>query len=380
MAGYQQYSNTAWERTAHTTLVQHMTDVEETMLRNFPFFALLDSSGRIDYNESGSGFDWPVQNKLHAVQGNNGETPRSFQRRNLWTTAHLEFRGYHATDQMFRKEFLENRGPEAIVKVFDRMTERLEQSMKQALSTEVYADGNAVGNEDSWHGLETMFALNGTVNAGDGAQRAANAADIVGYPSGTYAGLSTELGNYGGSNVEGVWPNGKADPQYDFWSPIVVNYTSTHADMPASTNTFAAQGDEAMRYAIIQTQRNSSQDGQVDAVFLARNLYGAFLNLIDDKEQIHVMGGAQTPLRALGFKNVVYFDGIEVTWDTGIANGIGYGLNVQNISLKSMEDRLLAVEGPEYDIDDQSYKCVVSTLSNLKFKSPRNFFKLAPLA
>lgn len=380
MADYQQYSNTAWERTAHTTLVQHMRDVEEAMLRNYPLFALLDSGGRIEYNCSGSGFDWPVQYRLHHMEGNNGETPRNFQRKNLWKTAHLEYRGYQATDAMFKKEFLENRGTEAIVKVFDQMTNRIEQSMKQGLATEIYVDGNDTGNEDKWHGFESLFGLNGTVNASDGTQRTANAADIVGYPAGTYAGLSTELGNYGGSNVGGIWPNGKADSEYDFWSPIVVNYTSTHADMPSSTNTWVGQGDEAMRYAIIQTQRNSSMDGQVDVIFLARNLYGGFLNLIDNKEQIQVLGGAQTPLRALGFKNVVYFDGIEVTWDTGIANSIGYGMNIQNINLRSMESTLLAVEGPEYDIDDQSYKAVVGTLSNLKFKSPRNFFKLAALA
>ena len=113
---------------------------------------------------------------------------------------------------------------------------------------------------------------------------------------------------------------------------------------------------------------------------LARNLYSQFLNLIDDKEQIQVLGGAETPLRALGFKNVVMFDGVEVTYDTSIPTNTGYGLSVQNCELLGMDESLLRAEGPEYDIDDQSHKFVTSTLSNLKWKSPRNFVKWASLA
>jgi hypothetical protein len=45
-----------------------------------------------------------------------------------------------------------------------------------------------------------------------------------------------------------------------------------------------------------------------------------------------------------------------------------------------MDSSLLRSEGPEYDIHSQSFNAVVSTLSNLKFSSPRNFFKLAALA
>ena len=45
----------------------------------------------------------------------------------------------------------------------------------------------------------------------------------------------------------------------------------------------------------------------------------------------------------------------------------------------SMDDSLFRPEGPEYDLRQQSYIAVVSTLSNLKFTSPRNFWKIADL-
>ena len=102
------------------------------------------------------------------------------------------------------------------------------------------------------------------------------------------------------------------------------------------------------------------------------------LNIIDDKERIAISN--ETSLRALGFKQTVNFDGIEVSWEAGIESGVGYGLNYDNIELKSMDESLLRSEGPEYDIHSQAFVAAVSTLSNLKFSSPRNFFKLAALA
>ena len=376
---YKGFNPVAFARTSATTLAKHIREVEESMLRNFQLGALLESAGRINFNNSGEGFDWPVQYRLHKVEGNTGETQRNFARRNLWKTANLDFRGYQVTDTMYYREFRSNRGPEGIVKVFDNFVERLETSITEGLGGEYYVDGSATGNEQSWNGLESMFVLNGTVNSTSGAQRAANAADIVGYPNDTYAALSTVLGNYGGENESGqYWPDGIADPEYDFWSPLVVNYTSTHADLPGTTNTFAGQGDEAMRYAIINAQRNTSKNGQITNILLARDLYMALLNLIDDKERIAI--SSENSLRALGFKNVLNFDGIEVSWEAAIASGVGYGLNYDNMELKSMDDALLRSEGPEYDIHSQSFNAVVSTLSNMKLSSPRNFFKLAALA
>ena len=376
---YQGFNITAFARSSATTLAHHVKDVEEAMLRNFQIGALLESNGRVNFSNTGEGFDWPVQYRLHTVEGNTGETARNFVRRNLWQNPYLDIRGYQTTDSMYYKEFLSNKGPEGIVKVFDKFVERLETSMTQAFGGEYYVDGSASGNEQSWHGLESMFALNGTVTATSGAQRTANAADIVGYPNDSYAALSTVLGNYGGENESSqYWPDGIADGEFDFWSPLVVNYTTTHADLPSTTNTWAGQGDEAMRYAIINSQRNASKTGQITNILLARDLYMGLLNIIDDKERIAI--SSENSLRALGFKQTVNFDGIEVSWEAGIESGVGYGLNYDNIELKSMDESLLRSEGPEYDIHSQAFVAAVSTLSNLKFSSPRNFFKLAALA
>jgi hypothetical protein len=387
MAEYTGYSNTDWARSVATTIADHIREEESSWMKNFQLGALLESHGRITYNHGGRGFDWPVEYRAHTMEGNTGETARNFARRNKWKTAALPYRGYQVTDAIYKKELLENRGEAAVVKLWDDFLGRLEKSIKHGVATEFYVDGNATGNENAWHGFESMFQTNGTVTISSGAQRTANAADWVGYPNDSYATLSTVLGGSGGENSSGsYWPEGTCDPEFDFWSPLIVNYTSSA--FGGAADTWVAQGDEAMRFMIIHSQRNSSVDGQMTNIFLNRSRYFEFLNLIDGKEQINIT--SENELRALGFKNTVVFDGVTVSWETGVPNTsphedgtramAGYGFNFNNMELKCMEDTLFKSDDVEYDIDTQAFKAVVYTLSNLRFASPRNFGKLISLA
>jgi hypothetical protein len=375
----QGFSQTDWARAANTTLVKYFTDVEQTVLRNFAMGALLESQGRVTYNNGGRGWMWPIQYRLHDMTGNSGETPRNFTRTNLWKWANLEARGYQITDAITYKEYTENKSEQGIIKVFDGLTERMQQSMRQRLGPEYFVDGSAAGHETDWHGLESMYGVNGTVNSTDGTQRAANAADFVGYPSDTYAGISTVLGNYGGANETGeVWPLGIADPEFDFYSPLVVNYTCT--GFGGTSKTWAKQGDEALRYGLIHAQRNTNQAGQISTVFLNRSMFYDFKNLLDDKEQIQVNRNQPDGLVALGFRNTINFDGAEITYENAVPSKVGYGIPIQAVELCSEDATLLRVEGPEWDMRQQSWIAAVSTLSNLKFMSPRNFVKWAQLA
>ena len=71
---YKGFNPVAFARTAATTLAHHIRDVEENMLRNYQLGALLEAAGRVNYNNTGEGFDWPVQYRLHKIEGNTGET------------------------------------------------------------------------------------------------------------------------------------------------------------------------------------------------------------------------------------------------------------------------------------------------------------------
>jgi hypothetical protein len=367
-------SSTDWARSIATTIVNHLREEEVASLRKFKVFAALEGSGNIRTNMSGRGFDWEIQYRNHTPSGNNGETPRSFARQNLWKNAELEYRGAQVTDAIYKKEMLENRSASALVNVAGKMASRLLTSMEQYLAKEWVVDGYAAGNELRFHGLESFLGYNGTINKDTGATRVATGADPFAAPSDTYAGLSTVLGAYGGSQKTGVWPNGEADPEYDFYSPVICNYTSNYF----GGTTWSANCTKALREALHQTRRNDTKQDQVDMCLMDRRMYIDFLNKLDEKERVVV--SRTNGLRSYGFTDVFEFDGVECSSENSIPAGVAYGLAIGNMELLCMEGQLYNSEGPFYDEITQQYRYVVSTLGNLKFKSPRNFFKLAAVA
>ena len=376
----QGFSSTDWARAANTTLAKYIREVENDVLRNYQMGALLEANGRLSYNNTGRGLVWPTLYRLHRLEGNTGETVRQFNRNNLWKQANLEFRGYQDTDAITYKELKENDGPEGLIKIWDGFTDRLTMSMRQGLAAEYYIDGTASGNETAWHGLESMFGtVVNTLNVSTGVSQTKAAADLVAVAPNTYAGIACAQGTYGGDQESGVvWPLGLASPEYDFWTPLIVNYTST--SFGGSADTWAAQGVEALRYGIIHSQRNTNANGQITNIFLTRELYRLFLAQIDAYQKINIERNQPNGLVSMGFKNTVVFDNVEVSWEAAIPESIGYGVNIQNMELLSMDDSLFRTEGPEYDMRQQSYIACVSTLSNLKFASPRNFVKWQNIA
>lgn len=369
-------SSTDWARSIATTIVNHLREEELASFRKFKVFAALEGSGNVRMNMSGRGFDWEVRYRNHTPSGNNGETPRNFARQNLWKRAELEYRGAQVTDAIYKKEMLENRSAQALVNIAGKMSSRLIESMEQYLGVEWTKDGYAAGNELRFHGIESFMGYNGTLNVSTGAQRTANAADPFASPSDTYAGISTALGAYGGSQLEGVWPNGRAEPEFDFYSPVIVNTTSTYF----GGSTWAANCVKAIREALHQTRRNDTKEDQIDMVLLDRRSYIDFLNSLDSKERVIITPGRQNGLRSYGFTDVVELDGVEISADGAVPANSGYGLAIGNMELLCMSGQLLESEGPFYDEITQQYRYVVSHLGNLKFKSPRNFFKLAAIA
>jgi len=374
-------SSTDWARSIATTIVNHLREEEIASFRKFKVFAALEAAGNVRMNMSGRGFDWEVRYRNHTPTGNNGETPRTFARQNLWKRAELEYRGAQATDAIYKKEMLENRSAQALVNVAGKMASRLLESMEQYLGVEWTKDGYAAGNELNFHGIESFMGLAGgatpqTLNVSTGVARTGNAADPFGAPGDTYAGLSTALGAYGGSQITGVWPNGRADAEYDFYSPVIINTTSTYF----GGSTWAANARKAIREGLQQARRNDTKEDQIDMVLLDRRLYIDFLNSLDGQERTVVTPGRPNGLRSMGFTDAIEFDGVEVSSDVSVPANTGYGLAIGNMELLSMEGQLLNSEGPFYDEITQQYRYVVSMLGNLKFKSPRNFFKLVPIA
>lgn len=375
-------NSTDWARVIQTTIQNYLRETEQTTFRKFKVFAMLEGNGNVVMNQGGLNLNWQVRYRNQNVTGNNGETPRVFARQNLFLTAVLPYRGYQVTDSIYKREMLENRGQAALINVAGGMATRLEESLDQHLAKEIWVDGNAAGNELRFHGLESFFAIDGTVNIADGTKRAANADDAFGWPADNYAGLNTGLGAVAGSQLSGVWPNGVADPEYDHWSPIVVNYTSKYFKGKDSTGadsfTWKDQCVQAVREGIHQAKRNDTKASQIDMVVLDRKLYIDYMNRLDSKERVLIQPASK--LREYGFLDSFSQDGVDITTEYAVPSGCGYGLSIDNMELRCMESQLRTAEGPFYNEDTQAYRYVVSVLANIKCKSPRNFFKLQAIA
>jgi hypothetical protein len=375
-------NSTDWARVIATTIQNYLREQEQTTFRKFKVFAALEGSGNVIMNQGGLNLNWQVRYRNQPVSGNNGETPRVFARQNLFLEATLPYRGYQVTDSIYKREMLENRGQAALIDVAGKMSSRLEESMTQHLAKEVWIDGNKAGNELRFHGLESFCSIDGTVSIVDGTKRAANPDDPFGWPADNYAGLNTGLGAVAGSQLEGSWPNGVADPEYDHWSPIVVNYLSKYFKGKDANNadsfTWKDQCVQAVREGIQQAKRNDTKESQIDMVILDRKLYIDYMNKLDSKERI--LANNNEGLRSYGFKDVFQQDGVDISTEYAVPAGVGYGLSIANMELRCMEGSLLTSEGPFYNEDTQAYRYVVSVLANLKCRSPRNFFKLQAIA
>ena len=369
-------SSTDWARTIGTTLVLHLKDEELATFRKYKVFALLEGSGRVAMNQGGRGFDWEVRYRNQPVTSNTGESARVFARHNLWQRANLPYRGYSVTDMVTKREMLENRGVSQLIDVAGKMASRLQESMQEQLGQEIYVDGNLPGNENRWHGLESVFGVNGSVNIDTGAhETTARAEDPFLWPDDIYAGLSTELGALGGAQREaGSWPYVPVDPEYDYYSPLICNYESSY--FQGANQTWKDQCIEAIREGVQHAKRNDTKESQIDLVLLNRKLYIDFLNRLDSRERAIVTKTAG--LRSYGFGDVVELDGIEVSTEYAIPSETGYALSIGNMEMKCMEGQLMTGEGPYYNEELQAHRYAVSVLANLKMKSPRNFVKFSP--
>lgn len=376
-------SPTDWARVIGTTIVNHLREEELATFRSLKVFAMLEQSGNVVMNQSGRGMDWNVRFRNAPVTGNTGDTPRTFSRINMWKRAELPWRGFTTTDAIYRREMLENRGQQALVDVASKMAERLKESLEQHLSYQPYKDGGAAGAENDFHGMDSFLSFDGTVDesvAGVATKRTtSNTADRYGFPNDNYAGLSTQLGFYGGGRINatsGQWPNVPVDPEFDFYSPVIINYNASSFNAAGNRN-WRSNCVFAMREGIHQCKRNDTKEAQIDMVVLDRSLYIQFLNTYKDQERIVV--SKENGLKALGFSDTVTLDGVEITSEYACPAGRGYGMSIGNMELRCLENQLMVAEGPFFSEETQAYRFACSTLGNLRFRSPRNFFLLAPV-
>lgn len=378
-------------RSLHTNIVKIIKDLEVRAFRSFPVTDELMRRGRVKYNQGGLGLQWPVYYKLHPIFGNDGTTPLSFPEHDQYLNASVPYRGFAATDKITERELRENMDSESrIVNVYKTMTSRIENSMKEGFRFMPYRDGSSTSDLLP-QGLETMMAYTQTLDLDDNTDtqpsgNTASATDLVAFPNGAYGGLNTQLGYYGGSYRSTMaftapymnWPLGQADPEYDFWTPLIGNYDSD--TLPGSTHTWAGQATAAIRFAHDNLMRNSNTDPEPNLCVMERSMYTDLCTLQETKERT-IISTADPGSKKYGFTNEMFVDGLRCKTDYAITSRVAYILNLADMELVSMYSGLFDTNSePDYDLPSQSYRYASKALMNFKFKSPSKYAKLAMLA
>lgn len=358
-----------WAGIVQTTIQKYIRGAEDSVMRNRKVPALLKSKGNVQYNQSGKSLEWRLRFLRQAMQGMGDGTTLTFARVNRWQTASLEWRGYAATDAEGKKERLMNKSAEAIINRYSEVTKLLLEDVEENFGDEFYVDGNLAGNELRVHGIESFMGTTGSAVSGSVAMA----------PSDTYAGLNTNLAGYGGTWGTG-WPIGTGSAQYDFFAPLIVDYTSSLATASggwaSATATWAARCLEVVRYAIIHSMKNKSLKGLIDMVMLESELYRLFSEAVASKERVVVNRAEKKDgLTSLGFGDTINFEGCDVTFEYGMLANTGYGWNMDQIDLNSLQGTLFGPEGPDYDMASQTTRFSIDFYGNLRFR-PRYFFKL----
>lgn len=345
-----------------TTITKHIRKRMNNIIRNRAILAMLEQKGRITYNHSGKDMDWRVKYRRNTLRQYGDGELIDFGRFNRDQIATLPWRGYMLSESVTKKEKLANRGQEAIVRIVADITDSMMDDVDDQFEDELFKDGNAAGNEERIHGFDSCLGYTGTAQYTQ--------------PSDTYASLSTVLGNYGGSVLSGTWPAGTFDPQYDFWSPLIVNYADSSWQ---GSGTWITEAQEVIRAGITHTSKNSSQSGMMDYICMTLEMFRQFKEQIDEKERINVMrNGESSGLVALGFRDVINYDGVDCHGNYSVPADKAYGLNFDSMELCSMQGDLF-VPGSDYDITHLADQYTLDMFGNLKM-NPRDMCLWASIA
>lgn len=348
-------------RVAKVTIEEWSRTVSEEAEKHLPLLALMRKRGRIKQGDaSGGGMRWVVRVKDHQLTGFQDMQPVQFSRLDTKVNAYLPWRGYYLQDAISLREKLENKGPEAIIKIFSGREEVMRRAGVRGLADKFYLDGNLAANaaNEEFHGIESFMGISTQTDSDE----------LATTHDDTYGGLSTAVGGLDSVNTRA-------------WTPVIVN---TDRDPGSGVLSWENYADEYMRLGLLKATYGSGPQDMVDLVCLTQDSYRDFLNLMDQKERLNVDRGQGQGLAALGFKSIS-FDGVDVIWDAAVpstdddgATVHGYGWTISQMELRLLNDGKLFTGEITKNDSYRTDNIFLYIVGNLKF-NPRHFVKFADI-
>jgi hypothetical protein len=356
-----------WAGVVHQNIPGYVRGLESLVLRDRILLAFLKKRGRIEYNKGSHKVIWTVKYSQPEVEPYEDGSLIDFQRHDPARQCELDWRGYVASDVMTKKERLMNKSANAIYQRYDTIASNLRESMTDTFGGEIYIDGNAVGNESRMHGLESFLGY----TAGPGKFVA---------PTDTYANRSTVLQTDGGSwsndtatkPINGAshdWPYGKGTSEFDYFSPKLA---STNADWGQGSPGWENQADLIIRRVVATLRLTGGQKGRPDLLLTNGEWLAQYKDLQATKQRIIV---PHKEAEDLGFPDSVNQEGIALYDDFECPVDTAYVLNISKMKLQTLHNGLFFSEGPDYNVDNLSWRWVVGYFGNMWFQ-PKYFAKI----
>lgn len=355
-----------WSGVVNTTITKYMKGAADTTIRKRLLLAWLKSKGRITYGASGKDLQWQLEYRQHQMQSYGSGGSIDFAPLDRFVTCSVDYRGYKQSDAMSEKERLMNRGPQALIDRYSRIAKDMEKNMTNQFPAELYVDGYAAGNENRLIGFDSFTGTSTTV-----------AADKIAKPSDTYAGRNTALGDKGGTwtaalstfpnaNVATDWPDGQGTPEYDYFTPKLVNWSST--SWGTGSVLWEDNCERAIRQLVTWNTISGGEQGKPDILVVAPNLWVGYQNHWSAKQRIMV---PHKKSQDLGFEDTLNQEGLGVTSDFDVAANCGYAWNFDETELTCLYPQLFVSQGPELDFRSQMYLFLLGFFGNLKFSTPK---------
>jgi len=358
----------------NATAKTYLKGASDLTIRNRLLLALIQKQGNIEYNATGFDNTWNLEYAQPVVRQYGDQEDLEFSEHDAYKQATLDWRGYSATDRLTKKQNLMNKGSSQIVDLYGTKTKLLTKSLRQKFNGELYIDGNAANNGNRIHGLESFLANSTTV-----------AADLIAKPGDTYAGLSTAVAAFGGTwtsarsispnaSIATDWPYGTGDSEYDFFSPKLVNWSST--SLPSGETTWLLNCSSVLRYTLTWCLHITGEENIPYCFFLNTEMFAQFKEYMEAKQRILV---EHKSAQDLGFANVLSFEGAMVKQEYDCPVNTGYGISPEHMELSSLQGQLFVPEGPRWDMKSKSYLYALDFFGNCRFQ-PKYFAKLKNFA
>lgn len=353
------------------TLREKFVATEDLTQRSRLWLMALERRGRISFNSEGISHDWAVKRAETPVTayGDGGDV--DFNAHNLWSKASLAWRGFLSTDAMTKMQRVQYGSDTAIVNRYAVIMDNIRSSLRHRMGSELYVDGNAAGNELRMHGAASWQG-NGTVVA----------ADLVHQPSDTYANLSTLPAQYDtwssnlsvspNAQLATDWPEGSGGAGYDYWSPKLVNWSST--SWGSGTNTWIDNCEEVLSRTQQWLYSTAATDNEVLFGLLAGNLFSGFKSAMRARQR-EVLPHPEDRSYGIGGQSV-NFEGMLIKHEFDAIADQGEILNFGKMRLNILTKTLIDSEGPQWAPTRNAWLFSAGIMGNLKFKSPKFFAHL----